>query len=188
MLLLLEDLHWGDAATVQLLDATLRNLRDQPLLVLALARPEVQAKFPALWVDRDMQAIKLGPLSRKVSDQLVRAALGERANDEIVARVVDRADGNPFFLEELIRTVDAGQTHDFPASILGIVEARLDAEGAEAKRILRAASIFGEHFSQQGVAVLLGGDASSHEAGVWLEALASRELIMPAGGGGADPQ
>src|SRR6185437_16859097 len=54
VLLVLEDLHWGDAATVRLVDSTLRNLRDLPLMVLALARPEVQARFPALWSERDV--------------------------------------------------------------------------------------------------------------------------------------
>src|SRR6185312_12673701 len=55
VVLILEDLHWADAATVQMIDATLRNLRDLPLLVLALARPEVHARFPALWAERSTQ-------------------------------------------------------------------------------------------------------------------------------------
>jgi eukaryotic-like serine/threonine-protein kinase len=180
MLLVLEDLHWGDAATVRLIDTTLRNLRNQPLLVLVLARPEVHTRFPALWAERQVQMIKLSPLLRKASEQLVRHALGEDARADLIARIVERADGNPFYLEELIRAVAAGRGDAFPDSVLGTVEARLDAEGSEAKRILRAASIFGDRFSTRGVAALLGGEHHLDEASVWLEALAAREIISSA--------
>jgi tetratricopeptide (TPR) repeat protein len=179
-LLVLEDLHWGDAATVKLVDATLRNFRDLPLMVLALARPEVTTHFPGLWSEREVQTIKLGPLSRRAAEQLVQGALGARAKPEAIARIVDRADGNPFYLEELVRAVVAGRDDVFPDSVLGTVEARLDAEGSEAKRVLRAASVFGDRFSRAGLAALLGGDRHADEAGEWLKTLASRELIGPA--------
>src|SRR4030095_17025336 len=48
VLLVLEDLHWGDLPTVKFIDSALRNLQDSPLMVLALARPEVQEQFPKL--------------------------------------------------------------------------------------------------------------------------------------------
>jgi eukaryotic-like serine/threonine-protein kinase len=179
VLLVLEDLHWGDAATVRLVDATLRNLRDLPLMVLALARPEVQTIFPALWAERDVQTLKLGSLPRRASERLVRDTLGAGADEGLVARIVDHADGNPFYLEELVRAVVAGRGEAFPDSVLGTVEARLDAEGSEAKRVLRAASVFGERFSKHGVAALLGGDGGL--ASAWLDVLASREIIVAAG-------
>ncbi len=179
----LEDLHWGDAASVRLVDATLRNLRDLPLLVLASARPEIHARFPDLWADRAVHALTLGPLPRRAGERMVRAALGEGASAALVARVIERADGNPFYLEELIRAVAAGRHGALPESVLGVVEARLDAEGTEAKRVLRAASVFGERFSTRGVAELLGGAEHLGAAREHLEALAARELVtVPAGG------
>ncbi len=178
VLLVLEDLHGGDAATVRLVDATLRNLRDLPLMVLALARPEVQEQFPALWADREVHSFRLGSLSRKASERLVRDTLGEGASAALVARIVDHGGGNPFYLEELVRAVVAGRGESFPDSVLGTVEARLDAEGSEAKRVLRAASVFGERFSRNGVAALLGGE--SDLAVEWLDVLCARELIVPA--------
>ncbi|WP_437733880.1 serine/threonine-protein kinase [Sorangium sp. So ce1335] len=180
VLLVLEDLHWGDPATVRLIDQTLRNLRDLPLMLLALARPEVSKQFPGLWTDREVQTIKLGPLPAKASERLVRSALGEETPAETVARVVERADGNPFYLEELIRAVANGKGDVLPDSVLGTVEARLDAEGHEAKRVLRAASIFGDRFSKLAVAALLGGASRVKETETWLDALAARELIAPA--------
>jgi tetratricopeptide (TPR) repeat protein len=127
-----------------------------------------------------VQTIKLSPLVRKASEQLVRDALGKDEPADLVTRIVDRADGNPFYLEELIRAVAAGRGDAFPDSVLGTVEARLDAEGSEAKRILRAASVFGDRFSTRGVAALLGGEQHTDEASVWLEALAAREIISSA--------
>ena len=190
VLLVLEDLQWGDAATVRLIDSTLRNLRDLPLMVLALARPEVTTQFPGLWSEREVQTIKLGPLSRRAAEQLVTEALGPQATSEAVGRIVERADGNPFYLEELVRAVAAGRDDMFPDSVLGTVEARLDAEGSEAKRVLRAASVFGERFSKAGLAALLGGERHADEAGAWLKTLASRELVGAASiaPGSADPQ
>ena len=190
VLLVLEDLHWGDAATVRLVDSTLRNLRDLPLMVLVLSRPEVTTQFPGLWAEREVQTIKLGPLSKRAAEQLVEGALGPRARPEAVARIIERADGNPFYLEELIRAVAAGRDDLFPDSVLGTVEARLDAEGNEAKRVLRAASVFGDRFSMGGVAALLGGERHAEEAGEWLKTLSSRELIGPASSalGATDPQ
>ncbi|WP_437682582.1 serine/threonine-protein kinase [Sorangium sp. So ce131] len=181
VLIVLEDLHWGDAATVRLLDATLRNLRELPLMLLALARPDVHRQFPALWAEREVQTIKLGPLPRRACAELVRAALGESASEAAVARLVEHAGGNPFYLEELIRAVASGKGEVLPDSVLGTVEARLDAEGNEGKRVLRAASIFGDRFSKHGVAALLGGDGRLADVEAWLRALAERELVAPAG-------
>jgi serine/threonine protein kinase/tetratricopeptide (TPR) repeat protein len=181
VLLVLEDLHWGDAATVRLIDATLRNLRELPLMILVLGRPEVTERFPHLWAEREIQVIKLGPLSRRASEQLVRGALGSGVPEAVVARILDRAGGNPFYLEELVRAVADGRADVLPDSVLGMVEARLDTEESEAKRVLRAASIFGDRFSRLGVIELLGGERRHNEVASWLHALAARELIAPAG-------
>ena len=181
VLLILEDLHWSDAASVRLVDSTLRNLRDLPLMVLVLARPEVTAQFPGLWSERHVHSIQLGPLARKASEKLVREALHGGVSDAVVARVLDRADGNPFYLEELVRAVAAGREDALPDSVLGTVEARLDAEGSEAKRVLRAASVFGDRFSTTAVAWLLGGDVHRRDVSEWLASLAAHELVTRVG-------
>jgi tetratricopeptide (TPR) repeat protein len=111
----------------------------------------------------------------------VREALGTEAAVDLVARVVEHAGGNPFYLEELVRAVARGQRDTFPDSVLGTVEARLDAEGPEQKRILRAASVFGERFSFRGVAALIGGDPPPEQTRAALEKLAARELVAELG-------
>jgi tetratricopeptide (TPR) repeat protein len=180
VLLLLEDLHWGDLGTVGFVDAALRHLREQPFLVLALARPEVEARFPDLWKARDLQVLRLAPLSKRASEKLVREALGDGVTDALVERLIARADGNAFYLEELIRATAAGRHESLPDSVIGMVQARLDAEGTEARRVLRAASVFGERFSQAGVAALVGGEGELSHVAEWLELLATRELVARA--------
>jgi len=179
VLMVIEDLHWGDLGTVSFVDAALRNLRDQRFMVLALARPDVDEQFPNLWQARAPQVISLGPLSKRASEKLVREALGD-VSDAAVEAIIERADGNAFYLEELIRANAAGRAHSLPDSVLGMVQARLDAEGNEAKRVLRAAAVFGERFSRSGVAALLGGEAELADVSDAIERLAARELVSRA--------
>jgi eukaryotic-like serine/threonine-protein kinase len=175
VLVVLEDMQWGDAGTVGLLDGAIRSLRDQPFMVLALARPDLQTVFPNLWAERQVHVIQLPPLSRRASERLVREALGGKVTDQTVGQIVERGDGNPFFLEELVRAELGGRSGEVPEPILGIVQARLEAEGPEGRRVLRAAAIFGETFSRDGVAALVGGEHST--VGELLERLTDRELV-----------
>ena len=98
----------------------------------------------------------------------------------LLARLVERADGNAFYLEELIRATAAGRADALPDSVLAMVQARLDAEGADGKRVLRAAAIFGERFSRAGLAALLGGAAGIEDVSDALERLAAHELVARA--------
>lgn len=179
VLLVLEDLHWGDLPSIRFVDAALARASDLPLVVLALARPELEERFPDLWKAHSPHELKLGALSRKASAQLVRQVLGEDASDALVDAIAERSGGNAFYLEELIRAAAEG-TGDLPDSVLAMVQTRLDALGHEAKRVLRAASIFGESFWTSGVEALLGEGAIG--VAEWLEELARREVIGAAAG------
>ncbi|ACY16134.1 serine/threonine-protein kinase PknK [Haliangium ochraceum] len=180
VILLIEDLHWGDLPSVNYIDAALRSLSDAPLLVLALSRPEVHTAFPTLWSQRALSEIPLHPLSRRASQALVREALGERVSDEVVRAVVRRAGGNAFYLEELIRAVADGNQlgeAELPDTIVGMVQSRLDALGSDAKRVLRAASVFGEVFWKTGVETLLGDDGV-YGVDEWLSDLVAGEVLV----------
>jgi len=184
VLLVLEDLHWGDLVSVKLVDAALQRLSDAPLFVLALARPEVKSAFPQLFASSGLVELRLDALSRKASRELVREVLGENAAEEVVERIVDRSGGNAFFLEELIRTVADGDSQMLPDTVLGIVQSRLDALGDDVKRVLRAASIFGEVFTVEGVEALVGKDSGAFRLREWLDDLVAKEIIGPYGGAG----
>lgn len=183
VLIVLEDLHWGDRPSVQFIDAALRRAKEQPLFVLALARPDVHDMFPKLWADRDLQSIHLEELSRKASERLVRQVLGESFSPEVVERVVGQASGNAFYLEELIRAVAEGSVDSLPGTVLAMVQARLEALDPEARRVMRAGSIFGEAFWRGGVRSLLGTTEPMVELQGWLRLLVERELIARRGEG-----
>src|SRR5262249_39047668 len=152
-----EDLHWGDPPTVRFVEGALRDLRDRPWMVFALARPEVHERFPQLWTERGLQEIRLQELTRRASERLVRQVLGDTVAADTMERIVTQADGHAFYLEELIRAVAEGKGAALPETVLAMVDARLAALDGEARRVLRAASVFGEVCWEGGLAKLLGG-------------------------------
>ncbi|MBK9034162.1 MAG: protein kinase [Myxococcales bacterium] len=175
VVLVIEDLHWGDAPSVKLLDAALRALRDQPLVVVAVGRPEISDLFPGLWAARSVQTITLGELSREASEELARAVLRDAADAPTLAWISARAGGHALYLEEVIRAVAAGQRASVPASVVAMVQARLAALTADARRVVRAASVFGDVFWRGGVRALVGLD--ERVVAEILDELASGELI-----------
>ncbi|HEX2574220.1 MAG TPA: protein kinase [Polyangia bacterium] len=176
VLLVLEDLQWGDLPTVKLIDSTLAALHDAPLLVLAIGRPEVFTQFPRLWEERGLEELHLSVLTRRSAETLVREALGERATPPLVAHLIEQAGGNAFYLEELIRAVTEGHGESLPATLLAMVQSRLESFDGMARRVLRAGSVFGAVFWRGGVASLLGLQTEQiHE---WLEWLVDREVLV----------
>src|SRR5262249_30600455 len=107
-MLVLEDMHWGDAVTVKLCESVLRELKGCPLLILVLARPEAHELFPQLWSGGAL-VLPLRPLSKKAGERLVQQVLGKHVHEKTVARVVEQSEGNALFLEELIRAVAEGR-------------------------------------------------------------------------------
>ncbi len=177
VLLVLEDLHWGDLPSIEFVDRALRNLREAPLFVLATARPDLHDRFPRLWADRGATELRLGELGKKACERIVAAALGGGTDPAVTARLVERAGGHPLFLEELIRATAAGQAEAQSPTVLAMVQARLDGMEPELRRVLRAASVFGERFWVGGVEALCG--ATRGELGPWLDALRAKEVIQP---------
>ncbi|MDC3960275.1 protein kinase, partial [Polyangium jinanense] len=178
VLLVLEDLHWGDLPSVKLIDAALRDLAGKPLVVAAFGRPEVHDVFPKVWAERGLSEIRLGELTPRAAEELARSALGTTAEPRTIAQIVKRAAGHPFFLEELIRAVAEGRGDQLPETVLAMVEARLAALPAGARRVLRAASVFGDVFWCGGLEHLLGGGDEARCAHEWLDMLAAREVVQ----------
>ncbi len=173
LVLVLEDLHWGDIPSVKLVDSLLGDL-GVPLFVLATARPEIDELFPKLWEEHAVLVLPLRELGRRPAEELVRTMLGE-TSDEVVKNLVARAGGNAFYLEELIRAVAQGDTSSLPETVLATVAARLDKLDPDARRVLRAASVFGQAFWRGGVAALVSDEMAT---AAWLDALAAQEIVQ----------
>lgn len=157
-LVVLEDLHWGDGSTVRLLETALARLVDHPLMVVAFARPDVGDAFPGLWQSLDPTELRLRGLSKRAATELVHSAL-ESVDAADAERLVERAAGNAFFLEELVRAHAAGRRGEAPGTVVAMVQTRLEEMDAPLRRALRAASVFGTTFWQGGVGALLGDPA-----------------------------
>jgi len=182
-IIVLEDLHWGDLPTVELIDSTLVALQDAPLMVIALARPEIDSLFPNLWAERGVHHIHLGALSSRASRKLAREVLGDETPTEAIADIVERAAGNAFYLEELIRASVEGDTLQSPETVLAMVQARLERLDGDARRVLRAASVYGRRFWQGGLRTMVGEEHAADHLDKQLGLLVDREVIklVPSG-------
>ncbi len=170
-----DDLQWGDAASVRLIDAALDALREAPLFVFALARPELHASFPALWEGRNVAQRQLGELGTNAATELARSVLGGDASADEISALVKRASGNAFFLEEMLRAHAEGQDGDAPATVQAVVQRRLESFDEPVRRALRAAAIFGMSFWTGSVEALVGGG----KAEAVLRTLRDREVVSP---------
>ena len=178
VLLVLEDLHWSDALSVTLVDRVLRDLSERPLLVLALARPEVKQLFPGLWA-RSLQELSLNGLSRKASARLVREVLGSGVSESVLQRTVAQSEGNALLLEELIRAEAEGRGDSAPGTVLAVLQARFTRLEAGARQTLLVASLLGRDFWSSGVAHLLGRAPGDALVRTHLELLVRQEVIEP---------
>ncbi len=181
LVLVLEDLHWADAASVSVVESWLAELEELPFVVVALARPEIRDTFPNGL--RGAAEVRLEGLTKKAAERLVRALLGSETSASVVQKIIERAAGNAFYLEELARHVaerlEAGRDpSDMPETVLAMAQSRLDTLEPEARRVLRVGAIFGETFWQRGVRRLLS-DTNERLLSEWLEALVAREVIDP---------
>jgi eukaryotic-like serine/threonine-protein kinase len=152
LVLFIEDMHWADDTTIDLVDWLL-GCPDLRFGVFAFARPEVQTRLPQLWERRHVTRLTLSPLSPLAAERLVAAAL-PAAEPSLRASVVRRAGGNALFLEELIRYAAEGR-EELPLTVQALVQARLDRMSAALRQVLRAAAVFGQSFWSGGVEALL---------------------------------
>jgi tetratricopeptide (TPR) repeat protein len=157
LLLVFEDLHWIDAETQALLDSLVESLPTARLLLLVNYRPEYQHA----WGSKTFYTqLPLDPLPPASADALVQALIGDDASLAPLTRLlIARTEGNPFFLEESVRTlVETGvlvgapgayrlaqslPTIQVPATVQAVLAARIDRLAPEDKRLLQTAAVIG---------------------------------------------
>jgi serine/threonine protein kinase/tetratricopeptide (TPR) repeat protein len=186
VLLVLEDLHAADRASLQLLDSLVKEPKRLSMSLLGFARPSLLDALPTFWGSR-RETITLGPLSEEASESLIREVLGESSkggspiHPQKITALLERSGGNPFYLEELLRANITGEESQLPTTILGMVEARLAELPSEARRILRAGSVFGQSFWKGALAPLLGPDLKTRPVEAFLDEMVSKELLFRRG-------
>jgi tetratricopeptide (TPR) repeat protein len=149
LVLVLEDLHWVDKISEEFLGFLAESAPDARILLLGTYRPGYRPP----WIDKSYAGqTPLQPLSRDDSLQMVRSVLSaERLVELVTEEIVAKADGNPFFLEQL--ALHTGEAKDLrsdlmvPDSIHDVVMARIDRLPEETKQLLQTAAVIGREFS-----------------------------------------
>ncbi len=175
--IVLDDAQWIDGASAQILDALWGQASELPLCLLLFGRPDLDVAIGNLR-QRPLQRLPLRPLGPRAASELVRAALGEPAEEHRVRAIVDAAEGNVFHLEELVRAEAFRAAGDAATPLPAALSARVARLPASGRRALRAASIVGQSFWSGAVAALLPPDDDA--AGI-LSALVDAELIVRGG-------
>lgn len=193
LILILEDLHVAEEVTLDFLEHAAEWVRELPLLILTIARPDLLERRSG-WMGgkRSATTLFLDPLSGTESLALVQAILvGKAAPDPLVKAVLDQAEGNPLFMEELLRALIERSVlvegHDrwdlavplaelaIPDTVHAVIAARLDALPVVEKRVLQAAALQGKDFWLGGLRLVSNGDHVDEA----LRALVGKELIVP---------
>jgi class 3 adenylate cyclase len=176
--LIFEDVHWADGGTMDLLETLAARVRDVPVLLVALARPDLLVDRPS-WGGGlpGYTAVSLAPLGANDSAELARQLLHQRGSAPSDQTLVQAAEGNPLFIEELAaatveRQVSAGQ--QLPTTIRELVSARLDALPGHERGVLFDAAIVGKTF-WRGALERMGAPAGGLAEA--LDSLEARDLI-----------
>ena len=181
--ILLEDLQWADPESMGVVWTIAEELVTNQLLVVGLSRPGTDLDGP--WFDEYpfAERIVLDPLDRATSGVLVHEVLQrvDHVPDAIVDLIVDRSDGNPFFVEEIVKMLrdngviidadadadaddhggcwsivpDRLDPSDVPTTISGVLQARLDQLGADERTVLQHAAVMGRTFWDDAVASMM---------------------------------
>jgi class 3 adenylate cyclase/tetratricopeptide (TPR) repeat protein len=149
LLLVVEDIHWADAWTLERLAALAVLAARHPLLLVMTTRfagdPTAAAWRTALH-GAPLIGIDLGPLGAEDSMRLALAA--SAMSPALVASCVERAEGNPLFLLQLLLNADEAARTNLPGSIQALVHARMDRLASADKIALQAAGVLGQRFAQ----------------------------------------
>lgn len=175
LLLVVEDLHWADRASLRLLESLLPIVHDSPLMVCILCRPQYPetTEYLLAHLENDYAGlhtnIRLRPLSTAAIAELAKNLAGSKSLPGSAHRLIeDRTEGNPFYIEEVVRTLSeqleasgdsaSATSMELPSTIEGVILTRVDRLNPEVRYVLQVASVVGRKFDRDVVAALAGED------------------------------
>jgi tetratricopeptide (TPR) repeat protein len=184
LVIVFDDIHWGESTFLDLLEHLADWIRDAPVLLVCIARPEL-LDVRAGWAGGKLNAtsILLEPLSEEESAQLIDNLAGGAGLDEAVRRrIVEAAEGNPLFVEEMLALAmedgrEAGGV-EVPPTIQALLAARLDRLATAHRSVIECAAVQGKVFYEDAVTALAPDDLRPDVASS-LGSLLLKELIRP---------
>jgi predicted ATPase/class 3 adenylate cyclase len=202
--LLLDDIHWADNGTLELVEYLARLEIDLPLFILCATRPSLEEAHPNWGSNFPLcDVVTIKTLDLNASRELVNNILQNVSQlpTELVEIVARNAEGNPFYLEELIKVliedgvIVKGEEHwqivpqsltqlRVPPTLTGILQARLDRLPAVENEVLERAAVIGRTFWDAALEAMRGSEAArkvigDHDVRSALSALRNKELVFP---------
>jgi tetratricopeptide (TPR) repeat protein len=182
LVIVFDDIHWGEATFLDLVEHAADWIREAPVLLVCIARPELLELRPS-WGGGKLNAttVLLEPLSQQESAQLVDNLAPAELQESITERIVEAAEGNPLFVEEMLALAmedgrEAGL--EVPPTIQALLAARLDRLGDDERAVIERAAVQGKVFYEDAVTELAPEELRPAVASA-LGSLLLKELIRP---------
>ena len=175
LVVVFDDVQWGEETFFDLVDHVADLSRGAPIMLLCVARPELLDKRPA-WGGGKLNAttILLEPLSAEQCATLIAAHGG--VTDDVRVRILEAADGNPLFVEEMVALVHESGDVSVPSTVQALLQARIDQLAVDERSVIERGAVEGQVFHRGAVAEL----SRPTEVDPHLVGLVRKELILPA--------
>ncbi len=178
LVLCFEDVHWAEPTFLDLIEYLAGWIRGTPMLLICIARPEFLDERPTWLSGQDNAAsLTLRPLSATESERL---ASGLGAKPEARARIVEVAEGNPLFVEQMsAMLVEEGELGTIPPTIQALLAARLDRLTTTERTVIECAAVAGKEFWRDSILSLCHHEEDQLRISSTLMSLVRKELIRP---------
>ena len=167
LVVVLDDLQWGDETFLDLVESTALLSAGAPLLLLCMARPELVERRPG-WPG----TLRLEPLAPEDADSLI----GESVSQDLRDRIAHAAGGNPLFISEMLAMAAGNAEVEVPPTLKALLAARLDQLNGPERRVLERGSVEGEIFHRGAVQALAPEET---QVTTRLAALVRHQLVRP---------
>jgi class 3 adenylate cyclase/tetratricopeptide (TPR) repeat protein len=190
VVLVLDDLHWAEQPLLDLVESLTEWTRDAPLMLLCLARDDLLEQRPD-WgrAEEGTSSITLEPLSEGDTEKMMATLLPESVPASVTATIVERSEGNPLFVEQILALLreegGAGEEILIPPTIHALLAARLDRLSVAELRAIGAAAVVGREFWRSAISALAVpatrdeiDDGTPPDLEEAIEALVRKDLIQ----------
>ena len=183
LVLVLSELHWADDLVLSGIDQILEKLRGFPFMLVATARPDLEPRWTPAPGRHNSVILTLDPLDEGAAAQLLTSLFGSEPPGELRELLLERSGGNPFFLEELAALLGRGapSTDRLPATLRGLVAARLDALAPTTRALLEDAAVIGRTAPVETLDALARARGEDHPAAARDELAACDLLVVDDG-------